>query len=228
MQRLQLLLHLESDATFGRGEGVAGLVDEEVEYDLATGLPFIRGRTLKGLLVEECANLLFALEIANSSALPTLKEAAERLFGRPGSDMESAARVHFGPALLPRPLREAVRTEIVHDHLTPAAVLEALTTIRRQTAMNEEIGAAEAGSLRSMRVVLRETSFRAWLDFATPPGDDDLALVAACAFSVRRGGVGRNRGRGRLRVRLLNEEGTDITLHPHFEYFKQLIGKGQA
>src|SRR6266567_1733699 len=109
MQRLQLRLHLESDATFGRGEGLAGLVDEEIEYDVATGLPFVRGRTLKGLLVEECANLLFALQTAGSLALPTLEKSAGRLFGRPGSDLESAALLHFGPALLPQQLHEAGR-----------------------------------------------------------------------------------------------------------------------
>src|SRR5437762_1647556 len=70
--RLQLQLELESDTAFGRGEGLAGLLDDEVEYDLATGLPFVRGRTLKGLLVEECANLLFAV----SRAQPALRRRA--------------------------------------------------------------------------------------------------------------------------------------------------------
>src|SRR5438874_9353821 len=102
MLRLQLRMSLESDATFGRGEGLAGLVDEEIEYDVATGLPFVRGRTLKGLLVEECANLLFALQKASSSALPPLEESAERLFGRPGSGQQSAALLHVGPAHLPQ------------------------------------------------------------------------------------------------------------------------------
>src|SRR5438128_3765482 len=110
MKRLQLSLHLESDATFGRGEGLAGLVDEEIEYDVATGLPFVRGRVLKGLLVEECANLMFALQKAGSSALPRLKAAAERLFGLPGGGLEGAALLHIGPALLPQQLIEAVRS----------------------------------------------------------------------------------------------------------------------
>lgn len=227
MRRLQLRLCLESDATFGRGEGLAGLVDEEVEYDVATGLPFVRGRTLKGLLVEECANLMFALQTANSSALPTLEVAAEWLFGSPGGK-EGATRLHFGSALLPLQLREAVHAGVVSNELKPAIVLEALTTIRRQTAVNEMSAAPETGSLRSMRVVLRQTTFWASLDFAADPGEDKLALLAACALSVRRGGIGRNRGRGRLSLRLLDEQGTDITITPCFEHFKQLLVGGQV
>lgn len=223
MRHPQMNLHLESDATFGRGEGLAGLVDEEVEYDVATGLPFVRGRTLKGLLVEECANLLFALQTGRSHALPRLKAAAERLFGRPGGGMQGAALVHFGPALLPEQLRNAVREEIDRGRLKPADVLESVTVIRRQTAIDEVSAAPETGSLRSMRVVLRQTNFRAWLDFADDPGEDDLALLAACALSVRRGGIGRNRGRGRLSLQLLDEQGADTIMTPHFDHFKQLL-----
>jgi hypothetical protein len=222
MRRLQMNLRLESDATFGRGEGLAGLVDEEVEYDTATGLPFVRGRTLKGLLVEECANLLFALQTAGSHALPRLETAAERLFGRPGGGLQGAALLHFGPALLPEQLRNAVSDEIDRGQLKPAVVLESLTAIRRQTAIDEASAAPEKGSLRSMRVVLCQTSFRAWLDFASDPGADDLALLAACTLSVRRGGIGRNRGRGRLNLQLLDEQSNDIT-ETHFEHFKQLL-----
>lgn len=223
MQRLQMGMRLESDATFGRGEGLAGLVDEEVEYDVATGLPFVRGRTLKGLLVEECANLLFALQMAASPSLPRLKVAAERLFGRPGSGLQSAALLHVGPALLPEQLRNAVRYEIDRDQLMPADVLESLTAIRRQTAIDEVSAAPEKGSLRSMRVVLRQTNFRAWLDFASDPGEDDLALLVACTLSVRRGGIGRNRGRGRLSLQLLDEQGAGTITTPYFEHFKQLL-----
>lgn len=227
--RLQLRLNLESDTTFGRGEGLAGLVDEEIEYDAATGLPFVRGRVLKGLLVEECANLLFALQTAGSPVLSTLEKSAGWLFGRPGSDRESTALLHFGPALLPEQLRLAVRYRIDRDELKPADVLESLTAIRRQTAIDEERAAPEKNSLRSMRVLLHQTSLCAWLDFAEDPGADELALLAACALSVRRGGIGRNRGRGRLSLQLLNEQGKDITFdEPYFEHFKQLLSGGQA
>jgi CRISPR/Cas system CSM-associated protein Csm3 (group 7 of RAMP superfamily) len=228
MLRLQLRLSLESDTTFGRGEGLAGLIDEEVEYDMATGLPFVRGRALKGLLVEECANLMYALQSTGSPALSRLEEAAARLFGSPGSGLESAARLHVGPTLLPQELRNAVRSAIEHNGLSPADLLESLTTIRYQTAIDEQSAAPEEGSLRSMRVVLRQTEFSAWLDFDHDPETDDLALLAACALSARHGGMGRNRGRGRLSLRLLEESGADDVTMTHFEHFKQLVVGEQA
>ncbi len=228
MRRLQLRLCLKSDATFGRGEGLVGLIDEEIEYDGVTGLPFVRGRVLKGLLVEECANLLFAIQRGGSPGLSRLESAAERLFGRPGSGLQSAALLHVGPALLPQELRDAVSSGIERQEIKPTAVLEALTSIRRQTAIDEVSAASEKGSLRSMRVVLRQTSFWAWLDFASDLGEDDLALLAACVLSVRHGGIGRNRGRGRLELYLFDEQGIDITMKPCFGHFEQIVMGGQG
>lgn len=223
--KMYVRITLRSDATFGRGEGLAGLVDEEAEHDPETGLPYLRGRTLKGLLVEECANILYALEKQQSEALATLKQAAGFLFGRPGSTLEDEARMHVGPALLPEELREAVEALVRRERLTPADVLESLTAIRRQTAVNEETGAPEEGSLRSVRVVLRETPFIAALDFGEPPDEDAKALLGACVLSLRRAGLGRNRGRGRLEARLLDENRSDVT-EACFRRFCHLVRGG--
>ena len=225
--QLHLQLNLERDTAFGRGEGLAGLLDDEVEYDVATGLPFVRGRTLKGLLVEECANLLFAVEQANHAALARLETAAGRLFGRAGSGLEDQALLHIGPGLLPADLRAAVEHEIrserkTHaERLLPADVLNSLTAIRRQTAVNATTGAPEEGSLRSLRVVLRQTNFQAQLDFDVDPQLDDLALLAACVLCLRRAGLNRNRGLGRLNARLMQD--TEDKTMEHFGNFRQLV-----
>ena len=102
---LQLRFTLKSDATFGRGDGVVGLVDEEIEHDDATGLPFLRGRTLKGLLVEECANIAFALTQTNKQPPKWLEQAARNLFGNPGSKLDDDGLLHIGHAMLPETLR---------------------------------------------------------------------------------------------------------------------------
>lgn len=219
---LQIHFTLTSDATFGRGDGVAGLVDEEVEHNAETGLPFLRGRTLKGLLAEECANILFALSRQRSPAYVRFEEAAKFLFGRAGSTLDDDARMHVGPAMLPKELCAAVAADVKRGDLTPADVLDSLTTIRRQTAVDEQTGAPEEGSLRSMRVVVRGTPFIAQLEFDTEPDDVAKALLAACVRSLRRAGTGRNRGRGRLAARLWDERGSDITDN-YLQLFQQLV-----
>jgi len=222
---MEIRMKLKSDATFGRGDGVAGLVDEEVEHDAATGLPFLRGRTLKGLLAEECANILFALSRQKSPAYPQLASAAKFLFGQPGSTLDDDAMVHVGSAMLPEELRKAIEADVKRGELTPADVLESLTAIRRQTAIDEETGAPEEGSLRSMRVVLRDTPFIAQLSFDKDPDDTAKALLAACVLSLRRAGTGRNRGRGRLAARLYDANGNEIT-KACFKQFQQLVKGG--
>jgi hypothetical protein len=227
--KLQLGLTLSSDATFGRGDGVAGLVDEEVEHDPAAGLPFLRGRALKGLLVEECANLFYAMSRQphlSARVLKDLETAAHFLFGQAGSTLADDAAMHVGAAQLPRELRAAVAVEVVQPahrrKLTPTEVLESLTAIRRQTSVNDATGAPEPGSLRSMRVILRGTQFVADLVFQDQPSPKALGLLAACVLALRRAGTGRNRGRGRLEARLYDQLGRDITANC-FLVFRQLV-----
>ncbi len=212
MQTYWLCFTLLSDATFGQGEGVAGLVDQDVTHD-RDGFPYLRGRTLKGLLNEECANLLYALE-CQKRPLETWRAAAQRLFGGSGSVLQDTALLHVGRASLPEDLREAVRATAT---LSPDEVLESLTDIRQQTAVNAATGAPEAHTLRAMRVILRQTPFQARLTFADAPESADLALLAACALALRRAGTGRNRGRGWLQATLHADNagcpGDDITAH---------------
>lgn len=219
----EMRFDLISDATFGRGEGVAGLVDVEVEHD-RHGLPFLGGRALKGLLVEECANLLYGL--SGHPAEPDFRRAAHWLFGRPGSAIEDEAHLHVGRAQLPADLRAAVQAEVEQALLSPADVLESFTAIRRQTAVGAVTGAPEAGSLRSLRVVLRQTPFVARLDLDGDPDADSLALLAACVRCVRRAGTGRNRGRGRLAARLHDDQGRDVTDDPHLAHLAARLRNG--
>ncbi len=245
----RLQVTLESDATFARGEALPGVVDQEVEHDPATGLPFIRGRVLKGLLVEACADILYALKQAKSRRLNDLGKAAAYLFGAPGSSEDTQGALHVGPALLPKDLQKAVAEAIQLNWLRPDELLDSLTAIRRQTSVDLDSGAPEEGSLRSTRVILRGTTFTADLDFTRPfpeagkeqearktqaedgssEGDGGvqcedgvaLALLAACVKAARRGGLARNRGRGRLKMRLLKDRDdvTDVC----FQRFKELV-----
>jgi CRISPR/Cas system CMR subunit Cmr4 (Cas7 group RAMP superfamily) len=199
-------IKLESDTTFGRGDGVAGYIDTEVEHD-ANGLPFLRGRTLRGLLSEECANLLFS--IGQFSNANSWKTTAENLFGLAGSTLTDDGKLHIGNAVLPEDLRDAVKVAIKAGDVTDQEIIESLTAIRRQTRINET-GSPDVGSLRSSRVILRETEFDSDLMFAGNPTPTEITLLGACAASLQRVGLGRNRGRGKVCVRLY-EKDKDIT-----------------
>jgi hypothetical protein len=220
MKEYTLKLELLSDATFGRGDGVAGLVDVEVQHD-DYGLPYLGGRALKGLLGAECDDLVFALEKAGQGG--RWQAVADRLFGRSGARMQGRALLRVGPARLPDDLRAAVAWDVDKELLTRAEVLETLTTLRRQTAMDPVTGAPRKETLRTLRLILRGTILTARLTFIEEPTDEDLALLAATVKALRRAGTGRNRGRGRLRVELLDGTGQPAgdTL---FDDFRKAVG----
>ncbi len=208
---LGLTITLLSDTTFGRGDGVPGLVDVEVEHEAQTGLPLIRGTALKGLLVEECANLLWTVQHAAPAHLAALRGAASWLFGRPGSGPDAQGHLRVGPGLLPAELADAVRYDLARSatHRTftsPQQVLSTLTTIRRQSSQTRQ-GAPAKGSLRSTRAVLRGTVFRSELVLDDAPPPLAAPLLAGSVQAVRRGGLSRNRGRGKLVLSLTDEHG---------------------
>ncbi|MEM8535487.1 MAG: hypothetical protein AAGF95_31945 [Chloroflexota bacterium] len=198
-----ITLCTQSETTFGRGEGLAGVVDIEIEHDTA-GCPFIGGRVLKGLLYEECVNIAYALN--QTKTWGPWEDQAALLFGDTGATVPKAI-MHVGAATIPPELRDYLHQEVQRKELTAQDVLTSLTSIRRQTAISAAHGAPETGSLRAVRVLLRDTPMVATLTFDTAPEQQTLALLAACVLGVRRGGVARNRGRGKLKL-LLHEGAT--------------------
>jgi hypothetical protein len=204
-------IKLLSDTTFGRGDGVAGLVDQEVEHD-QYGFPFLRGRTLKGLLSEECDNLVILLpEGHQRNHWLTVRH---DLFGQAGSTSENMAKMHVGDACLPEDLRYAVAKQQLDDNiLTREDILNSLTAIRKQTAIDPKNGVAADHSLRSLRVIVRDRpepefspSFQALLFFEEDPTTDMLAALGVVTLALRRIGTGRNRGLGHVQCTLHYKE----------------------
>ncbi|MGJ5674691.1 MAG: RAMP superfamily CRISPR-associated protein [Nostochopsis sp.] len=227
MSSYTLKIKLLSDTTFGRGDGVAGLVDQEVEHD-RYGFPYLRGRTLKGLLSEECDNLVAVIPHENQRK--HWRKVADELFGKPGSTLDTQAIMHVGDACLPSDLRTAIAAQLDEElekkrrkaeykpKLTNTDILESLTTIRRQTAIDSENGTSAERSLRSARVILRELPFESKLLFARKLNEeseedkDILALLVVGTLALRRMGSGRNRGRGHVQCTLWDiQKNSEIT-----------------
>lgn len=208
---------LKSDATFGCGDGVAGVVDTEVQHD-EYGCPYLGGRALKGLLVSECAEVLAALPEQNRTRW---ENAAQRLFGSPGSRLQDKALLSTADAQFPPDLRAAIAQDVCRERITREEVLESITALRRQTAMDEN-GVPRPHTLRTVRVILRETPFEAALHFCGEPTEDDLTLLAVCIKAFHRAGTGCNRGRGRLAAELLDETHRSIT-DEYFARFRKEV-----
>ncbi len=226
MEEYRIAFTLKSDATFGRGEGIAGLIDREVEHD-RYGLPYLRGRTLKGLISEEADNILYSLE-RMGRLTDDWKEARRVLFGRPGSVASDSALLRFGHAELPAAVREAVIGMSDADSGgNRLRTLATLTTVRRQTAIEaegEREGVPVEGSLRAMRVILRETPFEARLLAERLLTPDELGLLAAALLAFRRAGTGRNRGRGRLAADLRDEDGNSLLQSAYDRFATEALG----
>ena len=226
-----LKFKLLSDATFGRGDGLAGVVDAEVQHD-EYGLPYMSGKTLKGLLGAECAEILFALQQSQKpEAMAEWRKMAARLFGGPGSGATEAGVMHVGDARLPRSLRAEIAEEFAgippaKRGLRQREMLESLTALRRQTAMDAVTGAPKANTLRTMRVILRDMSFEAELTLPDSLGERERGLLAACVRAFRRAGSGRNRGRGRLAAELYDTypgDGVQPVTGDRLDLFRKVV-----
>lgn len=229
MEKLYLCMKLVSDTSFSRGEGLAGEVDSEIQYD-SVGCPYINARTIKGILVEECADILHAMP-SKKRFLFTI--GAQKLFGSPGEVIDHNPVLQFGNAYLPDDFRQYLRSDLdsriqreisskgdVYSKVNRInreyqnSILHSLTSIRTQTAIDDD-GVAREHSLRAIRVILRQTYFEAELMFTGTDEEklETLPLLSACIKSFRRAGSHRNRGLGKLKAWL--EESvparTDIT-----------------
>jgi hypothetical protein len=179
------------------------------------------GRTVKGVLGAEVADLLAALSVADPEHDVTWQKAAQRLFGVRGAGLQGAALMHVGDAQLPEDLRSLVAADISAGRLTPRDVLAIFTEIRNQTAMDVN-GAPRSETLRALRVIVRGRTFEAPLTFDADPSAEELALLAACVKALRRVGVGRTRGLGNVKVTLCDADGEDIT-EAHFAHFRKVV-----
>jgi len=206
MKTLWLTIKTNSDTAFGRGDGLSGVVNFEILQD-ELGLPYLSGKTLKGLLTFACAEVMSALD----GALPAIKmkswkESAQRLFGSPGSLLKDIGWMHIGDAHCPDDLRQLVAWEIQQSDLSRESVLDALTIIRMQTAMSPRTGAPQKESLRSIRLVKQGLILIARLDFVDrDPEGIDLYLLAACVRALKRAGSFRNRGAGQIEVDIYDQ-----------------------
>jgi hypothetical protein len=187
-------IELLSDAVFSRGEGTAGVVDVEVEHD-ELGLPFLGGKTIRGLLRDSWLSM--------RHCFPELSQTAERVFG-PEADCNERSILWLGDAQVDEATRQWIKAAETRENrsVSPMAVLEALTDIRRQTSEERRTGAPAETTLRTFRVIIRGLTLQAPLHWLANPTVKEIRCLSLALLATRHAGLGRNRGRGHIRMTL--------------------------
>ena len=194
----------------GRGDGVAA--DAVVLRDPA-GLPYLPGRTVKGLLRE-------AVRLGGAAGIPGLNAATqERLFGTAllGSDstdrvrrLESArfqtepGALRFGDAVLGQTAAEADAWRVWARTDTGKARVRQLVTTLASTAVDSKTGTVKEHTLRTIEVAAPVTL---WAPL-TVEGDATVpweAVNEAVAIFLRGVGSHRTRGLGRCSAQICRE-----------------------
>jgi len=199
MEQYNLTIELLSDALPGSGEGFGAVIDQDVVFD-DLGIPYIPAKRIKGLLrdsYEEIFNLIYS----TGSGTASLPSSPESLFGRVG--MESEAPLYFSNLYIEdyKNLRNYIlnKKTTIPDLFTTESVSSTFTYTRQQTAIDQDIGIALKGSLRTIRVLKCGLKFSGEINFdGNSPHDNAINLLTLACLNLKRMGTKRTRGFGEI------------------------------
>jgi CRISPR/Cas system CSM-associated protein Csm3 (group 7 of RAMP superfamily) len=180
MSTEHLVITMYSDWLVATSEG-QGMADASPVTD-GNGLPYIPGRSLRGLL-REAVGLT-----ANDARLQ------DAVFGRRPQPGDPSATVTEGAVCI----SDARLTRDVAEAVLDGEGGQELMTVRRQTAICPDTGGAQQGSLRSLEVAMPGLTL-----VAEVSGEAEaLDAIRLAAPLVQHLGNGRSRGLGRCRMTL--------------------------
>ena len=211
MEKYRIKVRLLSDAIFGSGNAVPGVVDADVLHD-ENGFPDMKGKTLKGKIKEEFVHLCKCRSGA-ASLRPSDEESVERLFGKADSDIDG--KLYISDLKAEQQLRDFFAEMMkasagTEDAITPDDILDSMTAIRSFTAIDYRTGVAKEGALRRIRVINKDLVFYAQVQTMEKLSPHDEALLGASVAALRYLGTMETRGKGLVECRLM-EDDEDIT-----------------
>lgn len=177
-----IIYEIEFYSNWHCGSGLAAGADVDVlVVKDANGMPYVPGRTLKGLLREAAETLCDD------------KANIDNIFGTSGDqDDHKTGEAFFGNATLP----ESEYRYITEKKLTPH-LFQAFSS----TAIDEQ-GIAKDNTLRKIETVVPCKLEGNILNVS----DDGVTLLKLAMSFVKRMGTGRNRGYGRCKITIKEEE----------------------
>ncbi len=212
MKEYKIKIEVNSPLLLGSGEGWSSLIDIDIVFD-NYGLPYFPARRLKGLLRESALEVVEMFDKAKLDCFwDKEKEVLDSLFGKKGDIKGSFA--HFNNLYVPQYedvvswLKWAFKK--FPEVVTIDAVLDVLTEVRQQTAVNND-GTVRPNSLRTLRVLKPGAEFEGKVTFEK---EDETAvkLLALACVNLRHIGSNRSRGFGEVTCSLW-EKDRDVSSH---------------
>lgn len=185
MQQYKITLTTLSNVLTGSGKS-STLIDADVEFH-KSGFPFIRARTLKGLLKESVE------EVCEIENIPETPNVLDYLFGTSGRN-EISAKLRFDNLYIHN--WENLKSQVRHAKLTSSQIINHYTNTLQQTAIDENELAKDT-SLRTYRVLKQNIIFEGILEVNGNQYED---LLNKAIINLRYAGTRRNRGLGRIRL----------------------------
>jgi CRISPR/Cas system CSM-associated protein Csm3 (group 7 of RAMP superfamily) len=174
-----------SDWHAGSGLAAGAETDAEVIKD-GRGLPYLPGKTIKGLLKHACQ------DIANLQPQKIAQEAIDRIFG---NFDEEAKKSQAGTAFFTNAnLADDESDEIVTNNLQRFLYRNIAST------QISDKGTAQVGSLRTMEICI-PLSLQGRIELE----ESNKAIMELAIKWVRHIGANRNRGLGRCKITLDNK-----------------------
>ena len=206
--RKKMTIELKSDLCIASGYAYAGSIDSDICYD-EWGIPYIPGRRLKGCLRETAETEMRALIEG---------DCMDRIFGQSRADgtkgivIEDAFPRGYGEMVKAlKKIRKSSDKEL-KEILTQQRVLEEFSTVKAQTALDED-GVADDQTLRYTRTVNQYISDVEKMVFETSVSYDlneaEKKILGYIVSATKHIGLYRNRGLGNVKCRL--DDGYDET-----------------
>lgn len=192
----QVKITLLTETLLGSGNAIPGYVDADVQTD-EYGLPFLKAKTLKGLLREHAQLIACNLDVEETLV--------ESLFG---TEM-TAGKIRFSDGTFSQTVQKAFHSLMSEEQYTKEDMIQALTSEYSFTRL--EHGVAVDHSLRTIRMLNQNMDFYAELEVKEELSQQEESLLGCAVGMLKHVGTLKSKGKGYVTCQLLNESHQDIT-----------------
>lgn len=222
---MQMMLKIEllSDFCPASGNGYAGSIDTDINYDQKTGLPYLPAKRIKGCLREAALDVLSFFH----SKPDEYKEYAalvDTLFGKSGQSIGGSLKISDG--------------QLSHSvcNVNRFDVLDALTSLRYSTQMensSEIIKKAKEKTFRTVRVINKGAAFFCNVKILAETEENALKIrtfLILCCGMLKNMGLNRTRGWGEVLCTIseIEKNNAPKVTHTAFELPTYAAGNSRA